>query len=105
MPQDRGSIKWTSLMLPEHVELLKDLWREDEKVEKPLLDSQQIELNHNQLQMAFMHEEQIRLRYYSNGFIHEISGKIEKLDQGVFLQTDENEEIRIPFHQILTVSV
>ena len=38
MLKDRGTIKWTSLMLPEHVERLKNMWSETEKTAKPLLD-------------------------------------------------------------------
>ena len=42
-PNDRGTIKWTSLMLPEHVEAIQKLWKEDERVEKAILDEQQLE--------------------------------------------------------------
>ncbi|MFC7060866.1 YolD-like family protein [Halobacillus seohaensis] len=41
-PNDRGTIKWTSLMMPEHIEMLKEVWKEDEKEEKAILDEQQI---------------------------------------------------------------
>ncbi|MDL4839717.1 YolD-like family protein [Aquibacillus rhizosphaerae] len=43
MVNDRGTIKWTSLMLPEHVEMLKKLWNEDKTQTKPLLDEQELE--------------------------------------------------------------
>jgi len=36
--KDRGNIKWTSLMLPEHVQMVKEIWKEEEKVQKPVLD-------------------------------------------------------------------
>lgn len=38
--KDRGTIKWTAMMLPEHVELLKQLEHEQQKVKKPELDEQ-----------------------------------------------------------------
>ncbi|MFC7319399.1 YolD-like family protein [Halobacillus campisalis] len=38
--RDRGTIKWTSLMLPEHVEMIKKVWKEDQRVEKGILDEQ-----------------------------------------------------------------
>ncbi|WP_406945780.1 YolD-like family protein [Halobacillus sp. SY10] len=41
--RDRGTIKWTSLMLPEHVEMVKQVWKEDERIEKPILDEQKWE--------------------------------------------------------------
>lgn len=40
-PKDRGSIKWTSLMLPEHVDMLRNLWKEDERVERGWMEEQQ----------------------------------------------------------------
>ncbi|WP_349407670.1 YolD-like family protein [Pseudalkalibacillus sp. SCS-8] len=41
--RDRGTIKWTSMMLPEHVRLLRD-WKEEERLRKrPELDEQKLE--------------------------------------------------------------
>lgn len=41
MLKDRGNIKWTSLMLPEHVGVLRK-WAEDiDKVPRPELDEQE----------------------------------------------------------------
>ncbi|CCG46213.1 hypothetical protein HBHAL_3870 [Halobacillus halophilus DSM 2266] len=39
----RGAIKRTLLMLPEHVEEIQNLRREDEQVEKADLDEQKLE--------------------------------------------------------------
>ncbi|MED2944254.1 YolD-like family protein [Bacillus swezeyi] len=41
--KDRGSIKWTAMMLPEHVGLLRELESNQNKVKKPVLDMSQIE--------------------------------------------------------------
>lgn len=38
--KDRGTKKWTSIMLPEHVKALRELNAELNKVEKPILDEQ-----------------------------------------------------------------
>ena len=41
--RDRGSIKWTAMMLPEHVERLRE-WKEEEKIPpRKELDEQQFE--------------------------------------------------------------
>ena len=40
---DRGSIKWTAMMLPEHVGLLRELESNQDKVKRPVLDMSQIE--------------------------------------------------------------
>ncbi|WP_186318725.1 YolD-like family protein, partial [Bacillus licheniformis] len=41
--KDRGSIKWTAMMLPEHVSLLRELESRQNKVKRPVLDLSQIE--------------------------------------------------------------
>ncbi|ADP32277.1 hypothetical protein BATR1942_06615 [Bacillus atrophaeus 1942] len=42
MLRDRGTIKWTSMMLPEHLLQLKQDLLDASKIEKPSLDYQQI---------------------------------------------------------------
>ncbi|MCY9152509.1 YolD-like family protein [Bacillus haynesii] len=41
--KDRGAIKWTAMMLPEHVGLLRELESNQNKVKRPVLDTSQIE--------------------------------------------------------------
>ncbi|MCY8141925.1 YolD-like family protein [Bacillus haynesii] len=41
--KDRGSIKWTAMMLPEHVSLLRELESRQDKVKRPVLNLSQIE--------------------------------------------------------------
>ncbi|WP_412678067.1 YolD-like family protein [Bacillus swezeyi] len=41
--KDRGAIKWTAMMLPEHVGLLRELESNQNKVKRPVLDMAQIE--------------------------------------------------------------
>lgn len=41
--RDRGTIKWTAMMLPEHVSLLRELESNQDKVKRPVLDISQIE--------------------------------------------------------------
>ncbi|AXI09308.1 YolD-like family protein [Oceanobacillus sp. 143] len=108
MTKDRGTIKWSSLMLPEHVELLKELWKEDEKVRKPLLDPQQIEIIHNDLMDAYHSERSVTISFYQNVAVSHLSGVITKLDQyrnSIILQTDDNERHIIPFQQIISLIV
>ncbi|MBS4173373.1 YolD-like family protein [Bacillus sp. FJAT-49736] len=44
MIRDRGNKKWVSLMLPEHVKMLRDLAQENLYEQKKQLDEQQFEL-------------------------------------------------------------
>lgn len=52
MIKDRGSIKWTSMMLPEHVKQLRDWEREEEEKGRNDLDEQQLEEMNQQIYMA-----------------------------------------------------
>ncbi len=70
--RDRGNIKWTSLMLPEHVQLLKELWREDERVEKGMLEEDQAAEIDFKLQMAIKDDLTVEIKYH-NGFDYSYS--------------------------------
>ncbi|MCP3032305.1 YolD-like family protein [Halobacillus sp. A1] len=64
---DRGTIKWTSLMLPEHVEMVQEIWRETERIEKPVIDEQQMEENSFALQRSMNDDLTVNVKYH-NGF-------------------------------------
>ncbi|WP_209300539.1 YolD-like family protein [Lentibacillus salicampi] len=104
MPNDRGSIKWTSLMMPEHIELLKEMWVEDDKNSKPVLDEQQVEFLNVQLQEAFEDQDTVCLRIYENDAMIELTGVVAKLDNqtsSVLLNRFNRPDKRIAFQNIL----
>ncbi|MEI3605462.1 YolD-like family protein [Pseudogracilibacillus sp. SE30717A] len=63
---DRGTIKWTALMLPEHVEMLNKMWEEQEYKYMPELDEQQIAENSFLLQEALANDLEIKIKYYKD---------------------------------------
>lgn len=103
MAHDRGSIKWTTMMLPEHAELLKELWEEDDYQEKPLLDIQQIEQLERDILIACHKHLSVELTIYQAKRRKTVQGYIKKLDQKkkcLYLADDAGDEIILPFHQI-----
>jgi len=70
--RDRGNIKWTSLMLPEHVEMLKEVWKEDERVEKGMLEEDQAAEIDFKLQMAIKDDLTVEIKHH-NGFDYSYS--------------------------------
>jgi len=54
MGRDRGTMKWASLMLPEHVKLLQHIWREDIKVNKPELDGVELALMNDENEKVYL---------------------------------------------------
>ncbi|WP_010094532.1 YolD-like family protein [Ornithinibacillus scapharcae] len=106
MVHDRGSIKWTSLMLPEHVELLKSIWNEDKKIKKPVLDEQEIEVLNMLLIEAYEEKQPITITYYKNHQLLSIKGQIIKLDSihnSVFVKSPD-QTFTIPFSSIYQIT-
>lgn len=80
MIHDRGSKKWVSLMLPEHVQALKKLWAEEEQRERPLLDEQQIIINNLALQRALQEDQLVIVKHYANNDVLMTKGKVACID-------------------------
>lgn len=90
MLKDRGTIKWTSLMLPEHVQLLKDLWKEDKIKKRPIIDDQTLDMMNEQLINAYVHKQLVRITFSHNGHEQSVCGTIITLDkysQSIILQS------------------
>jgi len=79
--RDRGTIKWTSLMLPEHVKMLRQHFEEDYyKVEKPELDEQKIEELNEVISEAMEFHREIEISYYEQGHIRTAKGYLHYVD-------------------------
>lgn len=94
--RDRGTIKWTSLMLPEHVEMVKKLWREDQRVEKGIMDEQKAVEIDFLMQRALKDDLTVKARIY-NGFEYEDLllklehvNKMDRVVSGVNWETKES---------------
>lgn len=104
--KDRGRIKWTAMMLPEHIQMLRELQKEDRYKMKPTLDEFDLEMIHEEIQLAFKRQCTVEINVWEegsqnfNGIITEIdlSSRILLLDSGI--QTK-----RIAFTSIIGVKV
>ena len=68
--RDRGTIKWTAMMLPKHVKLLSE-WQAEDDFE---------ELAH-QIQIAFQTNSELTIQYWQNGSAFEVEVFIKELPQ------------------------
>ncbi|KNE19026.1 YolD-like family protein [Virgibacillus pantothenticus] len=101
MVNDRGTIKWTSIMMPEHVEMLQKMWKEQDHEEMPILDEQQKEEINNKLLMAVANDLTVELKYFDNHDFYKVKGKITSINK-------QNKYISIagqhlPFENIIDV--
>lgn len=91
---DRGSIKWTAMMLPEHIQMLNKMWKDKERKAKPMLDEQELEEINMKLQLAIHHHLPVQIKYYSDYDYKVIKGKIKKIDLAdKYIQLDDYTKI------------
>ncbi|MCU9613782.1 YolD-like family protein [Caldibacillus lycopersici] len=80
MIRDRGRIKWTAMMLPEHVKMLRD-WAKEEAWEQPqVIDEQKWELMNATIVEAQQLEKAIVVHFYTNHHIETVSGMLRSFD-------------------------
>ncbi|MGZ4159766.1 MAG: YolD-like family protein [Neobacillus sp.] len=106
MIRDRGRIKWTSMMLPEHVKLLRDWVKEDRYEEKKEMDEQQLELMNDTLSEAIEFDQFVAITHYRNRNYEIVIGKIHYWDEtaGKLHVVDRFEEVhRIPIGAIADI--
>lgn len=80
--RDRGRIKWTAMMLPEHVAIIRDYIAHDGKVKKPVLDEWDLRQLEESIGLALTQNAEIKLKYWRDGDILTRGGKILKVDTG-----------------------
>ncbi|KYD20160.1 YolD-like family protein [Caldibacillus debilis] len=80
MIRDRGRIKWTSLMLPEHVKMLRE-WAEEEKwEEEKTADEQAREEWDGILSQAVGSRRKVRVNYFRNRRYEMLTGVVRRSD-------------------------
>lgn len=92
-------------MLPEHVQLLKNMWREDEVIRRPQIDRQTLEMMDHQLNDAYVHQQTVTLTLDHHGYEQSICGTIIHLDQhhqSIVLKSGENQHI-VPCKRIISI--
>lgn len=78
--RDRGNIKWTAMMLPEHVERIKQLAKDLDKVAKPIIDEQQLREMELTISHALAKNESLSITYWEDGYYKTIVGKIKYIN-------------------------
>ena len=66
-------------MLPEQIQMLEELDREQDRKEKPILDEQQIEENSFKLRGALEHKLDIKITYFADHDFKDIEGSVKSI--------------------------
>ncbi|WP_033828485.1 YolD-like family protein [Bacillus andreraoultii] len=80
MIRDRGRIKWTAMMLPEHVQLLREWANEDSWEKSTELDEQQLEVFNEIIFSAKEMRKKVAVQYYTGHHYKTLIGHIRSLD-------------------------
>ncbi len=105
--KDRGLKKWTAFMLPEHVEMMKEL-DHDDFVQKPIIDEYMVQEFELKIQYAAEARQLIVFKVWNDGFEEEVRGFVYRLDpiqKEVRLQDENGGLKRVKFENIIEVEV
>ncbi|QTD41965.1 YolD-like family protein [Sporosarcina sp. Te-1] len=78
--KERGAIKWTSLMLPEHIVQLREWQAEDSTVERPDLTDWNLDAIQEEIEIAYKHKCNAWVQNWQSGKITKYFGTIEEID-------------------------
>jgi hypothetical protein len=108
MIRDRGRIKWVSMMLPEHIKLLRDWVKEDQYEEQKEMDEQQLELMNATLSEAIEFDQFVTITHFRNRNYELVIGKIhywDEMTQRLHIVDHFEEVHRIPIAAIADIRI
>ncbi|HDU4171996.1 TPA: YolD-like family protein [Staphylococcus aureus] len=81
IPQGRGKIKWQAFAtLPQQFEILEQIIKDQNKIEKPLLTHDSLDNLDQIFQIKIQNDELCTISYWEDGSISNYTGKILKID-------------------------
>ncbi|MDM5335684.1 YolD-like family protein [Fictibacillus enclensis] len=108
MLRDRGALKWTAMMLPEHVKALREFDRDQEKKVKPELDEQQLQLMEETICEAMANNLELCFTYFERGDFRLLIGKVHFIDsykRELRIVDFHEEVIRVKIMDIVDVKI
>ena len=80
MIRDRGNIKWTAMMLPEHLRELRKWQAEDDLVKRPDLSEWDLQQIQQEIDRAIRSRKLTEVQTWSDGILHRYAGVIASTD-------------------------
>lgn len=103
--RDRGKIKWTAMMLPEHVKELRK-WQEDaDKVKRPELDEFDLQTMQEEVTRALSSGLETRITTWLDGQLHYHRGVIQEISTQYVSYEDPYGKHRVPIHEMVAVMI
>jgi len=80
MIRDRGNIKWTAMMLPEHVARLQKWKNKDNYTERPELNEWDLQAIQEALELAYKRKCETLIKIWDNGRIIKHQGIVQEIN-------------------------
>lgn len=107
MINDRGRMKWVSLMIPQHKKLIADMYLAENYQKQPILDEQKIHEINEILFEALNENKTVLMEIFINKRTKNLKGIISKVDtltQTLKINSAEG-NINVSFSQIIDISL
>ncbi|MCG7344778.1 YolD-like family protein [Sporosarcina sp. ACRSL] len=103
--KDRGRIKWTAMMLPEHLTELRNWHTEDDRTVRPELTEWDLAAIQEEIEIAYRRKCETLIKTWRNNHIFEYQGIIETIDlhNKLILLADPFGDLQISIEQIISV--
>lgn len=103
--KDRGNIKWTAMMLPEHVMELRK-WQEDQgKDKKPVLDEFDYDTMQEEIERALISRMETRLTLWKKDKICYQQGIIKEANNHYICYEDPDGIHQLPLEELVGVMI
>lgn len=105
MLKDRGSKKWTSLMLVEHKRKLKQLEKNKNNIEKPELSEDKLQELDYLLEKAIAKNLTVLMKYYKNQEYQNIQGKIKSVQNNTIHLKNQNTLYKLKPENVIEIKI
>jgi hypothetical protein len=107
--RDRGIQKWQfAFGMPELVKAQRDLWTDQERMKKPIIDEYQKEEFDQRICYAMEYNLPVKVTIWSDGFTSDLTGRIHYLDpisHQLRIELQGGEFRRIDFGDVIDLTV
>lgn len=107
MIKDRGTKKWTAMMLPEHVSLIRKYNEEQKKIPRPDLDEWDFDIIQENIQIAMHRNVDVEIKTWKDGAFICSVGKLMWVDlkRRVIEMEDVFKSFTVQLDEIVDVTV
>ncbi|MDQ0201101.1 YolD-like family protein [Neobacillus ginsengisoli] len=107
--RDRGIKKWQfAFGMPELIKAQRDLWRDSERIKKPIIDENEAEEFDQRICYAMEFNHAVKITVWDDGFTRDITGWIHYVDpitHQLRIEVNSGEFHRIAFEDVVGVVV